>query len=166
MISPFNPAPWLDREQYEGAAKELLPKLAAAKTEVEREVIISELREIFHGSQGVIEVEEGRVGFSSSSVTNYNPDIIRSMLPSHAGIVIAKSGKVIAHKLEELVNKLRKAGILDREYAKGIIKSGRSWLGVTFVAEPADDSHRRRWEQDHARLDESKPVERFKGYSI
>lgn len=165
MRAQFYPAPWRDLEEYEQAARSMLPSLVKA-SEADRQVIVAALKEVFEGSRGILQVPEGRVGFAIVTVTQYDPAVLRSMLPSHADLFIRRDGTVNVSKLEELVAKLRKAKILDPMYAREVIKSGRASISSGFTAEPSTELERANLEADNSLLLPARKPERFKGRHI
>lgn len=170
MIGPvFYPAPWRDLEEYQAAASTLLPSLAKAKAEGNADdatAIVSTLKEMFEGTRGILKVREGRVGWGIVSVSQYDPAVLRSMLPSHADLVIRRDGSVNVDALEKLVAKLRKARILDQMYAREIIKSGRASVSSGFTAEPSTEVERANFDADTSALRPGIKPERFKGRHI
>ena len=162
--STFHPADGADVDDYRKAASEHLPGLLAAASQRE---VIEFLMKVFEGSRGVLRVREGRVGFETIAPTSYDVEMVRSMLPDWAETVI-KNGQILEEDLVQLVKKLRKAGVIDPQHAKSILKTaGKTKATTRFIAVPATAADMAAWDADNAALVPSIPKpERFKGYVI
>lgn len=167
MSERFYPADWATTEFYTRAARELLPKLGAASTEAERQDITDELRDMFQGTKGILQVREGEVGMAWTATTTYDPAVVTSMLPDWGHNAIVR-GQVREFDLKQLIKKLARAGVIEREYGASILQvAAVTQRTHAFIARPADAAYLARWDEEHAALRPAAPkLTRFKGYAI
>lgn len=164
--SRFEPAARYTVAELEAIARVTLDAIRLADSPETRGLYEYELRGIFEGSKGILEVENGRVGWRPVVEVRFDPDLVRSMLGRWADKSVISRGRVSAEGLERKLKKLKRAGVIDPMLSKEILSSGKQLDAWEFVCEVFTRAELERKGQDGAPLIENKPPVKFNGFAI